>query len=233
MADEWPNLPSTDLRGLERAIAKEPPYRSKSTKYGLLVFGPEAKTRVWLVLDGDRLYVDRNGNGDLTEDGKCIAKKPTLYDDHLPVDFAIGDIVGADHKTVYSGIAVQEIEEGGAPMVFIFAHPSGRRAYTGRDASGRLRFGDSPLTAPVIHIDGPLSMGLATRERSAPVQFVRAREVELCASVGTPGLGIGTFMALRHAEVPPGKHPTAMIEFPSRGSGEPPILVHLVLSERC
>src|SRR5262249_8147594 len=58
-----------DLTKIERTIAKEPAYKSKP-KYCLLVFGPEAKTRVWLVLDGDTLYVDRNGNGDLTETGE-------------------------------------------------------------------------------------------------------------------------------------------------------------------
>jgi len=36
------------------------------------VFGPQRKHRVWLVLDGDMLYVDKNGNGDLTEEGKRI-----------------------------------------------------------------------------------------------------------------------------------------------------------------
>jgi hypothetical protein len=37
-----------------------------------LVFGPEARERVWLVRAGDRLYVDKNGNGDLTEPGECV-----------------------------------------------------------------------------------------------------------------------------------------------------------------
>jgi hypothetical protein len=54
-----------DLTRIDRTIAKEPAYQSKP-KYCLLVFGSDAKTRIWLVLDGDRLYVDRNGNGDLT-----------------------------------------------------------------------------------------------------------------------------------------------------------------------
>src|SRR5262249_38818786 len=47
-------------------------YRSQP-RYCLLVFGPKAEHRVWLVLDGDSLYVDRNGNGDLTEEGKRFA----------------------------------------------------------------------------------------------------------------------------------------------------------------
>jgi hypothetical protein len=36
----------------------------------LLVFGTDARDRVWLVHDGDTLFVDRNGNGDLTDDGE-------------------------------------------------------------------------------------------------------------------------------------------------------------------
>src|SRR6266702_3291632 len=52
--------PAVDYTKIDRTIAKEPRYQSKTPKYCLLVFGPEAKTRVWLVLDRDVLYVDRN-----------------------------------------------------------------------------------------------------------------------------------------------------------------------------
>jgi hypothetical protein len=56
----WLVAPSfaVDLTKVDRTIVKEPSYKSKP-KYCLLVFGPEAKTRVWLVQDGDTLYVDR------------------------------------------------------------------------------------------------------------------------------------------------------------------------------
>ena len=64
------NAWTADLTRIERFIAKEPLYKTKAPEYCLLVFGPEAKTRVWLVRDGDTLYVDRNGNGDLTEPGE-------------------------------------------------------------------------------------------------------------------------------------------------------------------
>jgi hypothetical protein len=60
------HLPAADETKIDRAIAKEPTYQSKP-KYCLLVFGPEALARVWLVLDGDVLYLDRNANADLTE----------------------------------------------------------------------------------------------------------------------------------------------------------------------
>src|SRR5215831_16607005 len=63
---------AVDLTKIDRTIAKEPVYQNKP-KYCLLVFGPDAKTRVWLVVDGNVLYVDRNGNGDLTEKGKRVS----------------------------------------------------------------------------------------------------------------------------------------------------------------
>jgi len=72
---------AADLTKVDRTIGKEPAYQSKP-KYGLLVFGPEAKHRVWLVLDGDRVYVDKNGNGDLTEEGERVEGDPFLTSRH-------------------------------------------------------------------------------------------------------------------------------------------------------
>ncbi len=51
---------------LERpSLAREPAYR-QTPFYGLLVIGPEARGH-WLVVDGESVYLDRNANGDLTE----------------------------------------------------------------------------------------------------------------------------------------------------------------------
>src|SRR5262245_41600889 len=55
-----------DLTKIDRTTGKEPVYQTKKPKYCLLVFGQEAKLRAWLVLDGNVMYVDRNGDGDLT-----------------------------------------------------------------------------------------------------------------------------------------------------------------------
>jgi hypothetical protein len=58
---------AADLTKVPRTIAKEPTYQTKNPRYALLVFGEQASPRVWVVLDGDTAYIDRNGNGDLTE----------------------------------------------------------------------------------------------------------------------------------------------------------------------
>src|SRR4051812_15300400 len=63
---------AADLSKIDRTILKEPAYATRQPRYCLLVFGPEASARVWVVVDGDIVYVDRNGNGDLTEAGERV-----------------------------------------------------------------------------------------------------------------------------------------------------------------
>ncbi len=86
---------------INRKIGKEPIYQTKTPQYGLLAFGPEGKDRVWMVRDGETLYVDRNGNGDLTEPGEKIAadKRPG-QDPEDGCSFDVGDLVvgGRTHK---------------------------------------------------------------------------------------------------------------------------------------
>src|SRR5262245_44175705 len=94
---------AVDLSNIDRTIAKEPAYQNKP-KYCLLVFGPEAKTRVWLMLDGDILDVDRNGNGDLREKGKrhTAIKHPDV------MDWDIGDIRDPEDETIYKSLRVRQ-----------------------------------------------------------------------------------------------------------------------------
>ena len=74
-----PTAPTS--RRSNRRAPKEPAYTSKRPLYGLLVFGPEAKAHVWMVLDRskqdagpyDILYVDLDADGDLTGPGERLA----------------------------------------------------------------------------------------------------------------------------------------------------------------
>jgi hypothetical protein len=92
-ADDLSRKSSTSvLDSVERKIAKEPKYAS-SPRYALLVLGTGGESKVWLVEDGKTLYVDKNGNGDLTDDGPPIAQTNTssrsseyMFDEITPVD---------------------------------------------------------------------------------------------------------------------------------------------------
>jgi hypothetical protein len=102
---------AADLSKIDRTIKKEPAYKGKP-RYCLLVFGHKATHRVWLVLDGDTLYVDRNGDGDLTEAGEKVpapAFKPSDHPAHeREREIKVGDLdVG---PLTHSGLEVSQLE---------------------------------------------------------------------------------------------------------------------------
>lgn len=100
-----------DLTKLDRTFRKEPEYRTKSPRYCLLVFGPEARTKVWLVLDGNSLYVDRNGNGDLTEPGERTTVPEFKSSDHPLYDGTREVNVGSvqDGKLVHTELTFSQV----------------------------------------------------------------------------------------------------------------------------
>jgi hypothetical protein len=55
----------------DRSILKEPTYQS-TPRYCLITLGDASEVKVWMVEDGKRLFVDKNANGDLTDDGPPI-----------------------------------------------------------------------------------------------------------------------------------------------------------------
>ena len=193
-------LPGTDLSKIDRTIGKEPVYKSKPM-YCLLVFGPEAKTRVWLVLDGETLYVDRNGNGNLTEDGERLEPQKATYGapprmfQHY---FKVGDIAAADRKAkvgslqlVFWGTAKDAVHENKC-FIDVGAQRADDVLFAKRTA------------APILHFAGPLTFRLFE-----PAHFVLGQEPRplnlkdsanwLRVHTGTPGLGNGpTFVPYIH-----------------------------------
>lgn len=187
------SIQAADLTKIERVIAKEPKYQGKPT-YCLLVFGPDADFRVWLVLDGTTLYVDRNGNGDLTEPDKRVSAE---YHQGENFGFKPGKIGTPDGKIKYSLNQVRRHETGSLDMSLTLE--SRRYARAGFDGPGPLRFADRLQDAPVIHFAGPLTLHRfepqyeSVSSHLLPHALVRSQENRLGFSLGTPGLGSGTF----------------------------------------
>src|SRR5947208_273589 len=167
-----------DLTKIDRTIHKEPVYLGKP-KYCMLVFGPEAKTRVWLVLDGDVLYVDRNGNGDLTKAGAKVNRgevfkfQNSLYAEQR--QFLAGDISeGAAgpkhteltlHHCVPNPKFVPTATDDKQARELLDKNPGAVVVVVAVKLGGRLRqvaapaFSHKPQDAPVLHFNGPLTMG--------------------------------------------------------------------------
>jgi len=249
-----PLAQGADLAKIERKIAKEPAYQTKTPKYCLLVFGPEAKTRVWLVQDGDVLYVDRNGNGDLTEEGKRVTLKQNS-DNYR--SFEAGDIK-ADGLT-HTGLSVSQLKasaesvgndeewerikkSGPEPWMWWVRLTVERPAEDKRDLPksisyvingdglGMLLFADKPQDAPIIHLNGPWSLGLQDRKQ----RLIAGEKSNLQIGVGTQGVGPGTFAFVLYTNtIPKDAYPDAEITFPAKSPGQQPIHQKFTLKDRC
>jgi hypothetical protein len=229
---------AADLTKIDRSIAKEPPYQTKAPKYCLLVFGPEARYRVWLVLDGDTLYVDRNGNGDLTEPGKSTKVESSNSD---PASFSPITIFGPDGKTeeklnfaLYGWFDYRDGKNKPQVSPAVSVWWKGRWFGSWGDETGPCAWGARPKDAPILHIDGPLQMGFEIPAESA-LQWKRDGQIELSVGVGTKGLGKGAFVHLSYANnaIPEDAYPSAVLEFPNKSPGGPPIQIQTVLKHRC
>ncbi len=204
---------AADLTKIPRTLVREPVYQTKEPRYCLLVFGPEAKTRGWLVLDGNALYVDRNGNGDLTEPGKRVTGTD-LYE--------IGDVTETDGKTKHTQLLVKRKPMGFLVSVLL----EGKHKQQAGGNEEILEFADRRQDAPIIHFAGPLTLRLAEEEQ----KWVPGKSANILIRIGTNGLGSGTFADYLHSNLPKDTFPVADIEFSAKNPDGKLIQAHISLN---
>jgi hypothetical protein len=243
---------------IDRSIGKQPTYRT-GPQYGLLVFGPEGRDRIWLVRDGDVLYVDRNGNGDLTDPGEKVASEKipgSPPEGERPYIFMVGDINVGDrtHKGLRVGFAPltapsqsppptgaskNQPQAMGVAIEMEVEVPGMKGSGIGNrvpvvvgplDINGFLRFGDTPTKAPVIHVGGPLQITFYSERPSLRV----GGSNELRLVVGSPGVGPGTIAMLAYeGTIPALAKPTMEIHFQPAQPGSPQTIQRFDFSDRC
>src|SRR5215831_16982226 len=128
---------------IDKGISKQPAYRT-APKYGLLLFGPEGKDRVWLVRDGDVLYVDRNGNGDLTGPGARLAGEKCPDG----IKWRVRDVREREAKAPHKDLLVW-FHRGSYTVHLRTA--DGFHQEAGNEM-GRLHFAARPEDAPIVHL---------------------------------------------------------------------------------
>jgi hypothetical protein len=218
----WPALAqAADLSKVDRAIKKEPAYKGKP-KYCLLAFGPEAKTKVWVVLDGTDVYVDRNGNGDLAEAGERFPN-----DGKDLKEFEVADRHGKGRYKVTS-LGVHRMEKEGRVFLMANVEVVGKyRQYCDLTPSESLR------EAPVAHFGGPLRLGLREINWSPVQKLVRGQPTDLNVWVGTFDRANGCWVVVRSDHMPTGLSPVAEVEYAATAPGVKPVRERYELKERC
>jgi hypothetical protein len=224
-----------DLSRVDRGIWKEPAYRA-APRYCLLVFGPNADVRVWLVRDGETLYVDRNANGDLTEPGESVQaigrrELMTLKDGkrvpYRELSFDAGKIAPNGTSTTHTGLSLTQYQTGEDPAedVLSIVVDGTTKQYAGWGPI----FADSRDEATVLHLGAPLKPRFLRREAFR----LSEQNPELSVCFITPGVGKSSSSLLAYEAVTANIHPQAEIEWPGAGPDGRPVRTTTILSHRC
>jgi len=194
------------LQNVDRRIRKEPEYVATRPLYGLLVFGPAAQKRVWMVLDRsrrdaeryDRLYVDLNANGDLTEPTERLVGQLENND----IRFRLPDLKDPVTEALHTRFTAR-VSGASAPTVMVSLTWRGRfkmgGGYPQDPDNGYLTFADKPANAPVMWANG-----------DSPFRFQRwysgrlpiGGEDDFKIFVGQPGAGASAFWAFKEHFLP-------------------------------
>jgi len=196
-----------DLGELERTIVKEPVYTAKQPLYGLLVFGPQADKRVWMVLDKskpdapsyDVFYVDRNADGDLTaSDERLVAKAPEGF----PV-FSLAEFKDPATGAIHCDFEVRGRNDPSTVMVSLKWR--GKMKMGGGyppDPDHYMQLSPRPETAPVVWFqgDGPFRF-----QRWYGGKLAIGGSDDFKVFLGQPGRGKSAFCAAQEHILPAGE----------------------------
>ena len=153
------------LQDIDRRIPKQPEYIAKQPLFGLLVFGPTAEKRIWMVLDHskpeaelyDLLYVDLNANGDLTEPTERLVGQVKGTE----IRFRMPDLMDTTTRAIHTDFTAR-VSGAPAPTIMVSLMWRGiikmGGGYPQDPEDGYLKFGDKPANAPVMRGAGRWSV---------------------------------------------------------------------------
>lgn len=248
-----------DLSRIERRINREPTYQGKPG-YLLLVLGPEARHKAWLVVDGNTLFVDRFGTGNLDQPECRVEGKP---DPCWDLVFEAGDLMieGQRYKNLQICINIAKNTRRISPDELPALKQLRDSNPDARICTVRLEMPFEKLLAKSDEKDAVKTVGryagpydhtgvlqFAARPEDAPIvhfsntwsfapevqyQLVRGRNVVLSLNLGTPGYGPGTFARVPYTDLLPSTaRPRLDVEYPLPPEGKS-LKQTYILKERC
>jgi hypothetical protein len=220
-----------DLAKVECSLRKEPAYACKAPLYGLAAFGPKAEKAIWLVLDKskpegaryDVLFIDLNGDGDLTGPGERLTAGPEG-------GFRLPEFTDPATGVKHGEFTVRTVGDG--PTVMLAVHWRGKFRFGGGypedPETGYMKFAPRPADAPVlwVHGDGPFRF-----QRWYGGKLPVGGSEDFKVFLGQPGRGPNSFCAAQEHILPAGEWVRATLLYKD-GMGKEQRLV-CELRERC
>jgi hypothetical protein len=223
---------AVDYSRIDRKVGKEPAYRSKAPKYALLLFGPQAALRVWVVLDGEEVYLDRNGDGDLTGKDEHFARLEQCK------DVTLADTDGKTKYVVTGVSSFPDDRDKAQRHLMVNVDIRGPLAYR---QYCDVRTAASPGKSALAHFHGPLTAGPRTINWKLPPGLTLAtgdKPTDLPAVVGTMSAEHGCWVVVRSQKgndcaFAKGVRPVLDVEFPPKAEGGKAVKKRYVLDGFC
>jgi hypothetical protein len=218
---------TNDVSQVDRSILKEPKYQS-TPKYSLIFLGNGGEVKVWMIEDGRRLFVDKNANGDLTDDGPPLEPSNVrdIGDHRWDFDYLLAAITPANglrstnfvlrrwnYNDKEDSYGLSLTVNGELPM------------YAGWFGTF---WSTNPATAPVIHFGGPFTPKVLRRS----VFTIGESQQRLSLCFINPGSGPRAESRLSIEGLPKFVVPVLNIEWPTAAGGAPLRTSH-PLTQRC
>lgn len=216
---------------VHRRVLKEPVYHQAQQQYLRLLLGQKPTREFWVVRDGFDFYIDRNGNGDLTELGEKVTATKPMLGSYVLIPFGnLRDAHGVEHSLE----VLLELNSGVMTRVTMAI----TKKYKQNARLVPLR--TTQANACVLHFDGPLSSGLLANKLGTigPLQdpetfkLRRGKNHYLSTWVGTPLAGSPPVFCgdLDIPEDDPKKHPRLVIVFEPRDPKASPLMETYLLT---
>jgi hypothetical protein len=237
-SDEWLECSLNPAPVALASLRKQEPIPPQNLSDGALFFivvtGQEALHHIWCIADRETLYIDKNGDGRLSEQESerlfdRMLERDTPWTKKVATDdFSLPETPGrrgypsmrvritwvdprwgTTQKDLGDFLAAAQTLED-PHLVWI--------DLTMRDTCRQLAVtvgGKTAESAPVLHFDGPLTLGLSGLESSlSSPRLRRGKEIpKLRIGVGTPGVGRGSFVRTTYFEIPKSLRPSGVIEY--------------------
>ena len=210
----------------ETTIRVSPNFQAKQQYYCLLTFAGKKSPSVWLVIDGPRLFLDRNADGNLTDKGE-------LFPRYKPGDVAT-ELTSKPLQSRYTKMRLRWADSEKRALLVVSMLVDGQFRLESILASESLA--TDPKNAPIVHFGNELQATIFGTPKHALWRGKNARtilpvNVSLASKSSTAGKR--AYPAFVVAEsLPESVQPVARIAYASKKSNSDPVLVTVRLKTR-